>query len=288
MIPDPLPFERAFLRWSEKAGVGWESLRVAGTHGYRLSPSREPKRTLVALHGAGNDALFGWVGLFKRLLLAETEILSFDIPGHGRRNDSRFSGDAALNAARSAISACARSRPDLPVHTFGVSLGGSVLLASLPDVQHAVTTAATVVAPLRIEFSWRAVVNEIGPRTLQLVIREREHYGLTGLLPSFGPFKRSAYPLRLAADAPPGSFGYIQALNEELESMHLEEAARRCTLPVMLVYGDADRVVPIAQGERLAGCIRRSRLCRIRGGTHLSTPLEPETTQGLLAWWGIS
>src|SRR5690606_369566 len=101
-------------------------------------------------------------------------------------------------------------------------------------------SAALVVAPVRIESSVPALAREVSLRTLSLLWREREHYGLTGLIPSFGSFKRDVYPLRLAVDPPAGTFGYVAALNEALASLDLEGAARNVDLPVLLAYGDRD------------------------------------------------
>jgi alpha-beta hydrolase superfamily lysophospholipase len=285
-----LGFETSFFRWMEEQGMSFARLRFSvgetaeETTAYRLKPAGPPRRTVIALHGAGNDALFAWIGLFKQLLLRETEIFTFDLPGHGRHNETRFAPEAAAASLEVAIAGCVGGAPSVPLHAIGVSLGGSVLLRALSDLQDRLTSAAVIVAPLRIELSLPAVLREVGPRTFTLLWREREHYGLTGLIPSFGSFKREIYPLRLAERPPRGMFGYVETLNAALRSMHLEDAAARIRLPVLLVYGSSDRIVPLAQGERLARLIERSKLLRVQRGTHLSTPLEHETTEELLRW----
>jgi pimeloyl-ACP methyl ester carboxylesterase len=140
------------------------------------------------------------------------------------------------------------------------------------------------VTPLRIVLTPGAMAREVGLPTFRALWREREHYGFTGLIPSFGPFKRDVYPLRLAETPPPGAFGYVDALNRELERLNLPDAAQQVELPVLLVYGERDRIVPIEQGERLAGLLGHAELFRVPGGTHLSTPLDPSTTDRLLRW----
>jgi len=284
-----LPFETAFRDWMQARGMGWSPLEIdfnggARTSGYRLAPASPSRRVVIALHGAGNDALFGWVGLFKQLLLRETEIFTFDLPGHGRTNQTAFSAEGAAVAVHSAIEQCAAACSGLPVHAIGVSLGGAVLLHDLPRLQRRLTSAALLVAPLRIVLSPSSLLGEIGRHGIRVLLREREHYGLTGLIPSFGPFKRDTYPLRLAAVPPEGAFGYIEVLNETLASMELEACASRVDLPVLLVYGERDRVVPIEQGERLARAIPGSALLRVAQGSHLTTPLEPEVTNRILRW----
>lgn len=286
-----LPFERSFRAWIDERRMGWECTSFPTDGGgdqrctaYRLSPSIPPRRIVVTMHGAGNDALFGWVGLFKRLLEAGSEIFTFDLPGHGRYDRTRFSAAAARAAVAGAVEASGAPDRSIPVHALGVSLGGSVLLSALPELEPRLASAALVVAPLRIELSLGAALHEVGLRTLRIVWRERLHYGLTGLIPSFGSFKRDVYPLRLAETPPPGAFGYVEVLNRVLEAMALEEAAAGLRLPVLLVYGDDDRIVPIAQGERIREAIPAAELRRVRGGTHLSTPLEEETQAALFEW----
>ena len=65
-----LGYERAFRLSARAAGCGWERLsyprpEAAGeTVAYRLSPAVAPRGLVLAVHGAGNDALFALVGLF--------------------------------------------------------------------------------------------------------------------------------------------------------------------------------------------------------------------------------
>ena len=108
------------------------------------------------------------------------------------------------------------------------------------------------------------------PRPPRHPLARARHYGLTGLVPSFGPFKRGAYPLRLGVPPAPGPFGYVQTINRVLDGLRLEDAARRASTPTLLVYGARDRLVPPAQGERLAALLPPPRLLRLPP-THLTT-----------------
>jgi alpha-beta hydrolase superfamily lysophospholipase len=290
MTSSVLPFEKAFRSWIESAGMGWERAVLPigvddeTTTAYRFTPHGRTVRTVIALHGAGNDALFAWIGLFKRLLRSGSAIFTFDLPGHGRHNRTIFSPSRAVAALRAALDECRTGAEGEPVHAVGVSLGASVLLHALPDLEDGFASAALLVAPLRIILSTRSLLREIGTRTVRLVWREREHYGLTGLIPSFGPFRRDIYPLRLDGPVPEGSFGYVDALNQALDAMSLEESASRIHLPVLLVYGGHDLIVPADQGARLARLLPSSELLTVPEGTHLSTPLEPAATDRLVQW----
>lgn len=285
-----LAFERRCREWAEQAGVRWETLRYqrpeAGgeTVAHKLTPAGSPAAVTITVHGAGNDALFAMVGLFQRLLAAGHQIVAFDLDGHGRSSTTRLSADAAPSAIPAALAATGVGHADLPLHLVGISLGGAITLASLPELPAPLHSAVLIAAPLRIEFSRAAILRELGPPLLQALIRERSHYGLTGLIPSFGPFKRGTYPLRLADTPPAGAFGYVEVLNDILDRLALLSAARATQVPVLLAYGGRDRLVPPSQGRLLHEAIPSSELLVAPGETHLSVHLAPEVVRRVLEW----
>lgn len=285
----PPAYEAAFRAWLAARGMGHERLRYARpaaggeTVAYRLTPARAPHARVLVAHGAGNDALFGLVGWFKELLLGGYEVFSFDLDGHGRHGTTRFSA-AVRGALPDALEQAQRERADLPVHAVGLSLGGAVLLDALAGpLAGRVRTAALIAAPLRVRFGAREVRAELRPGLLRAALRQRRHLGLWGMVPSFGPLKRGLYPLRLA-EPEAGAFGYVRTINALLDTLVLPAAAERLRIPVLLVYGTADRVVPFAQGEELARRIPHSELLAVPRGTHLTTPFAPEVIARLLAW----
>jgi pimeloyl-ACP methyl ester carboxylesterase len=52
------------------------------------------------------------------------------------------------------------------------------------------------------------------------------------------------------------------------EREDLTERIREITIPVLLLWGDADPISPIAVGRRLAGLFPRAELVVVEGGTH--------------------
>lgn len=281
-----LAYERRFRRWAAAAGVVWERLeheRASGgvSRAHRLTPPSAARGRVIVVHGGGNDALFGMVGLMRSLLERELEVFAFDLDGHGRHSTTVFAADTAPGAIPEAVRRAEHGRDPLPLHLVGVSLGGSLLLRALPGLPAA--SAALVAAPLRIELTWRSAVREIGPRLLATLLRERRHYGATGLVPSVGPFRRGLYPLRLERH-PPGPFGYVEVLNDAMERLRLEECAAAVAAPTLLIYGARDLIVPATQGERLSALLPRGRLLTVPGETHLSLPLAPNVTEAIVSW----
>lgn len=285
-----LGFERLFRTWCDARGVQWERLRYirpdAGgeVEAHRLSPSGPVQGGVLVVHGAGNDALFSLTGLFAALLEQQLEVFTFDVDGHGRRSDTRLRISTAADAVPAAISAWGAAERGLPMHAVGVSLGGSLLLHTLGQSGVGFASASLMVAPLKVELTWSAILNEIGPPMVRTVWRERQRFGLTGLIPSFGPFRRNLYPLRLADPPGPGAFGYVEVINTLLDKLDLPTAARQADLPVLLIYGERDRLVPATQGATLAKALPRGELLVLRGETHLSTPLHPTARERLLHW----
>lgn len=285
-----LPFERDFRRWCNDKGIDWRSARYARraaggeAWGHRFIPPGEAAGSVLLVHGGGNDALFALTGLIGDLATRGLEIFSFDVDGHGRGSSTVLSAVPARECVAAALEAWPDRPPGRPLHAIGISLGGSILLHSLPRLDSTISSATLISAPLRIELSADAIRRELGLPLLATVWRERNRYGLTGLIPSFGPFRRGAYPLRLAEPPGPGAFGYVEVLNRILESLDLERAARETRVPVLLVYGGRDLLVPADQGRRLNELLPASELLMLDRETHLSTPLAPPATERLFAW----
>ncbi len=286
---DELPYECALRGWLEERGMAFERLRYprseAGgeTVAYRLSPAGEPRAIVLVAHGAGNDALFAFPAFFKELLQQEFEVFSFDLDGHGRASTTRLSFPAVTSAVPAALEQARAGRPDLPVHGVGLSLGGSILLSALPRLGESLSSGVLISSPLRIRFGLRRVFSELRPSLLATAWRQREHCGLLGIVPSFGPVKRGVYPLRFE-EAPEGTFGYIDRLNEVLAALQLERAAAQTRIPVLLVYGRADRIVPPVLAKTLAARMPHSELYWVRGGTHLTTFFAQDGTSRVLDW----
>jgi pimeloyl-ACP methyl ester carboxylesterase len=283
----PFAFEQTFRRWAVDRGMAWTMLRYprpeAGgeVRAVRIRPAGRPRARVLVTHGAGNDALFGFVALFKVLLEADFEVFSFDMDGHGRESTTTLSAGAVRGAVPAAVTQAGDDGVQL--HAVGVSFGGSVLLRALADLPGRFASAVLMATPLRIRFSAAAVARELGARSWAALLRERGHYGATGLVPSFGPIKRGAYPLRLASP-PTGAFGYVGALNEMLDGLALEDAAARVDVPVRLFYGGRDAIVAPDDGRRLHARLPRSELRVLERETHLTTPLAAEAVAETVAW----
>jgi len=251
----------------------------------RLSPPGGARARVVAAHGAGNDAVFPLLELFRALLAAGCEVFSFDLDGHGCASTTVFAPDTVRTAVAAAADAAERDRPPLPLHLVGHSLGGSLVLDALAGGPLDRAASAVVLsAPVELRLGARAAAGELRGFLRVATLAQREHYGWWGLVPAFGPVKRAAYPFR-RVDADGRAWSYVEAVRRLLAELRLEERVAAITVPTLLVYSRGDRMVPHAQGERLAERMGdAARLCSLRAPAHYGVPFDPAAVASAAAW----
>lgn len=280
---------RRLERWLAGEGARLERVRYARpqargqVEAWRITPA-EPRARVVAAHGAGNDALYPQLALFKALVRRGVEVFSFDVDGHGAASTTVFTPEIVPSAIPAAVEVAERGRPDLPLHLLGHSFGGSLVLHALATdaVPHA-ASAIVVSAPLSVALGFRVALGELGGFLRAETLGQRQHYGLWGTVPAVGPLKRRAYPIRGAAEAG-APFAYVAAIQRLLANLDLRHAAADVTAPVLLVYGTADRLVPVDGGRTLAGLIPSSHLLEIPGATHWSTAFADSAVTRAADW----
>ena len=250
---------------------------------WRITPAR-PRARVVAAHGAGNDALYPQVALFKALVRRGVEVFSFDVDGHGAASTTVFSPGIVPSAVAAAVEEAERGRADLPLHLLGHSFGGSLALHALAagSVPHA-ASAVAVSAPVEVALGLRVALGELGGFLRAATLGQREHYGLWGTVPAVGPLKRRAYPIRGAAEGG-APFAYVAAIRRLLANLDLPRAAAGIATPVLLVYGTADRLVPPEQGRMLDARIPASELLELPGATHWSTAFAEDAVARAAEW----
>jgi alpha-beta hydrolase superfamily lysophospholipase len=252
----------------------------------RLLPSESPAARVLVAHGAGNDAVYPLLELFRMLLREGCEVFSFDLDGHGCTSTTVFAPDIVRSAVAAAAEAAERDGPPLPLHVIGHSLGGSLVLDAL--AAGALDRAASAVilsAPVDVRIGARTAVAEVRGFFTRATLTQREHYGLWGLVPAFGPVKRATYPFR-RVDADGRAWSYVAAVQRLLAEMDLEGRVADIRVPTLLVYSRADAIVPHAQGERLMMRMRRAGggLRSLSSATHYSLPFDAEAVASAVGW----
>lgn len=76
----------------------------------------------------------------------------------------------------------------------------------------------------------------------------------------------------------PLSVGFLEDIERNPERLDILAAARRLSVPLLLLHGEADETVPIAEGESLASAAQgRTRFTRLPGAGHTFGMTHPDT-----------
>jgi alpha-beta hydrolase superfamily lysophospholipase len=274
-------------RWLEARGGRLERFAYprpeAGgeVEAWRLVPAVARLRVVVA-HGAGNDALFPQAALFRALCEAAAEVFAFDLDGHGAHSTTTLSVDGLRAALSAAVAEAGRRGPTLPLHLVGHSLGGALVLDALAAGLEA-TSAVIISAPLALSLGLGIAVRELASFLSPATLRQRRHYGLGGMIPAAGPFRRGVYPIR-GATRPDAPFAYADAVAALLHTLDLPARAAQILTPALLVYGTADRLAPVAAGRLLGARIPSGTLIEVPGGTHWSTGISADAIGSVVRW----
>src|SRR5690242_3579398 len=90
-------------RWLADRGAHLDRVRYprpdarGEVEAWRITPGEAFGR-VVAAHGAGNDALYPQLALFKALVERGMEVFSFDVDGHGAASTTVFSPETVPDA----------------------------------------------------------------------------------------------------------------------------------------------------------------------------------------------
>ena len=215
--------------------------------------------TLVLLHGAGDQA-----GAWARVagdLVAGHRLVIPDLPGHWR-SDPR-SGPIHMAQLLDGVDRVMSSIPDSePVTVIGNSLGA--WLGFLYAVDHPDRIARLVAV------NGGPLFNP-NPNRVNLFPKSREEAGAT-LRALMGPASPPVpgYVLddvvRRMSDGPAARFAATAA---EFGPYLLDGRLDQVTVPVELVWGDADQLMTVDYAERLADGLPRARLHLVEGCGHV-------------------
>jgi pimeloyl-ACP methyl ester carboxylesterase len=254
--------------------------RFVDADGVRLHyVERGEGRPLVMLHGMAalvQDLTSS--GLVDRAA-ARFRVIAFDRPGYGyskRPGGRLWTPEAQAAVIRAALRKLDVRRPLMLGHSWGTlpalalaldhpdDVAGLVLLAgpyfpvrrpeplllSLPALPALGTALANTAMPLLARATRPQIVRQI-------------------FAPDPVPAAFAAFPAELGLrpshiQATAGDAGLLQLAGRRLSKRYPE-----LRLPVAIVAGDEDRLVPYEQAERLQALLPQSSLCRLRGHGHM-------------------
>ena len=240
---------------------------------YRKQASEDPAGSLpvVLLHGFGADKQT-WMNI-QTGLAKERASIAFDLPGHGEALDWPVVGHAGV-----AAKAVGQSLEELEldaVHLVGHSMGGATAaLVALRDPQR--IKSLTLLAP-------GGFGPEINHKLLRRYAAATDPDVMEMLLEQFfgWEFKLPKFLARMAAEsrARPGAAATLTAIADEIIDGRVQKTLPRediaaLPMPVKVIWGTQDRVLPTRQSHKLPGTVATHIFERVGHMPHLEIPQD--------------
>lgn len=235
----------------EGSGGGWAYVEAGG---YRLRYARmgDGARSIVLIHGFGGDA-DRWA-FTQEPLAATASVYAFDLPGHGQ--SSKDVSDGSVAALAEVVIAFMDALDIGSATLIGHSLGGAIALQTA--IAHPERVAAlTLIAPAGLGRAINTAYldgfitcdnRKEMKALLQELVADPELVSRS-LVADMLQFKRiDGVPqaLRTIAD------GFCDAGGQTVD---LRAGLAGLDLPVQVIWGDQDRIIPAAQAQGLPDAV---------------------------------
>lgn len=253
---EPIAAFQRLGRWTLRS-AGLTRREVEGPRGKLVWWSGGSGPAVMLVHGS-NDLGVGWAPVVKRLARGRRLIVP-DLPGHGESAPAE--GPLPIGDLLAGIHRITQEEsPDQPVTLIGSSMGG--WLALLYAREHPDRVARVIVENGAPVAAGIAKVNMM-PKT-----REEMRGTLNALT---GP-NAAAFPDYVVDDlvrrTPKGSFARVA--QTDLRPYILDGRLAEVRVPVVLVWGDSDDLLPVAYAEALRSGLPQATLEVIPGCGHVS------------------
>ncbi len=247
----------------------------------------EPTGVVILVHGAHEHG-----GRYERVAerLAEAGYASYavDHPGHGRspgRRGDIGSMDATVGGVAELVTAAARQHPEAPLFVYGHSLGGLVALTYLTGDPHPRVIGAVISAPALDTSASNAVQRAFAPVLSRLLP------GLGVLALDADAVSRDPEVVAAYRADPLNHMGKIVArTGAEIltAATAMPTRLRRLTLPLLVLHGGDDRIMPVSASELVRDHAASTDLTlRVWDGLYHEPHNEPERAEVLneiVAW----
>ena len=272
-----------------------QELAYACYPGSAAGRDRSRSTTLVLVHGVGSSSAT-WDAVVPRLVEAGVEVITVDLPGHGRSAKER--GDYSLGALASTVR-------DLLDHLgvercilVGHSLGGGIAMQFAYQFPNR-TNGLVLVASGGLGREASALLRAASLPGAELVLRLVAHRRTVRVLAASGRvlgFLRGTGPLlddeslstlhELGDRATRGAFLSTLRQVVDVSGQRVSAVAKLPTashLPTMLVWGDRAPIIPIEHGRAAVALLPRGRLVVFPGAGHEPHRYDPARFADLLA-----
>lgn len=162
-----------------------------------------------------------------------------------------------------------------------------LLLKPSPKVAAAVLMAP----PVEVTVAARAVAYELLYSLDPTLLPQLRRYGLWGILPAFRSFKRSEFPIRMAASQDRPHEDYLDVVQGYLEDSILPllsspqsklDQLRQSVPPSLVITGAKDVIAPKAAAERYSSVLG-GQSQSIALANHFTLPFKSQTISAILS-----
>jgi pimeloyl-[acyl-carrier protein] methyl ester esterase len=231
------------------------------------------KPQLVLLHGWGMNAEV-WQTIYSRLA-AHFQVNIIDLPGYGLNpiDDPETLSDAAANIA---------AQFSHPVALLGWSLGGLIatqIAANFPEkVTHLINLAASPC--FLAQPNWNGLNPELLARFQQQLLRSPkrtlEKFIALQTLGTKSAFEDSRFLRQLIGQQPLPSIRVLQCGLRWLQQSDLRPELMEIPVPVLMIYGELDHIVPVPTTPSITLRHPSSRIQRLAEAGHVPFVSHPD------------
>lgn len=286
-------YELAFREWVVANGYGLTDVsypRAPGRSAAVLMGTGRPHRAVALVaHATGNDKFFPLIEIYRLLLKAGIAVYAFDLDGHGRESSHTLNAATADTMLEFALTDARERVGAKPLHLLGQSFGALLIMRHLAqrltipkDYLSATLISPPVTGRILARQYWREGLSFMNPTWRQAM----KIYGITGLIPAFGPVKRGLYPLRLSKGLQSWNVrSYAGLVDDLVQSWRPGETFDPNRIPTLVIFGDKDALTPPAQAEVMIRRIQSpSEIHLLKNETHFTTPLSAACLELLKRW----
>jgi acylglycerol lipase len=213
-------------------------------------PEGEPRATVVLAHGASeHGGRYAWTG--EQLAARGYALYAIDHRGHGRSAGDRAVIDrmaSAVEDLHTLVEKAKGAQPQRPLVLLGHSMGGAVALSY--TIEHEDALNALVLSGPLAALEAASPVQRVAGRVLSVVAPKLGVVGIDSSAVSRDPEVVKDYdadPLNYHGKLPART---VAELSRAIDGY--PDGVSRFKLPMLVMHGTADRLVPIAGGQMVA------------------------------------